>query len=101
MRRRLATLLESALDRHPAAVRSTAGERLEPAAIRAAAARIAGALRDRGLTPDEPVLITIGNRPSDLAAFHGAWLAGAVAVPIDAPLPNLNTPQALAAAELH
>ncbi|MDQ4060743.1 MAG: fatty acid--CoA ligase family protein [Pseudomonadota bacterium] len=46
------------------------------------AARVAGDLEDRGLRSDEPVLVTIGNRPSDLGTLLGVWLAGAVAVPI-------------------
>ena len=36
------------------------------------------------MRPDEPVLVTIGNRPADLGALLGVWLAGAVAVPIHA-----------------
>ena len=41
-----------------------------------------GSLQARGVHPNEPVLVTIGNRPADLAAFLGVWLAGAVAAPI-------------------
>ena len=84
MSRNLAGLLESALARNPHSIRSTDGEHLEPVTVRDAAARIAGALRDRDIAADEPVLVAIRNRPADLAALHGAWLAGAVAVPIHA-----------------
>ena len=43
---------------------------------------LAGRLRAHGIGADEPVLLQIGNRPGDLAALLGVWLAGGVAVPV-------------------
>ena len=71
----LAELLESALDRKRPSIRSSTGERLEPSAVLELAARVADDLGDRGLNSDEPVLVTIGNRPSDLGTLLGVWLA--------------------------
>ena len=34
------------------------------------------------MQPAEPVHLTIANRPADLGALLGVWLAGAVAVPV-------------------
>jgi acyl-CoA synthetase (AMP-forming)/AMP-acid ligase II len=39
-------------------------------------------LADRGVGPNEPVHVAIGNRPTDLGALLGVWQAGAVAVPL-------------------
>jgi len=80
----LAQVLAAALDGAGAPLASTTGERIESGAVRALASHVAGGLRDRGVRPDEPVLVTIGNRPADLGALLGVWLAGAVAVPIHA-----------------
>src|SRR3954447_16114465 len=80
----LAHVLAHALDRASAAIESTSGERLDPAAIRSMADCLRETLKARGVHPNEPVLVTIGNRPADLAAFLGIWLAGAVAAPIHA-----------------
>ena len=80
----LAKVLAAGLERARAPLASTLGERLEPSAILATAAHVAAALRSRGARPDEPVLVTIGNRPADLGALLGVWLAGAVAVPLHA-----------------
>ena len=66
------------------AVESTNGERLERLALRAHADRVADALAARGVAPDEPVHVRVGNRPADLGALLGIWLAGAVAVPVQA-----------------
>lgn len=78
----LAQILAAALEGSPPPVASPSGESLEPAAIRAMAAGIAARLRERGLHPDEPVLVAIGNRPRDLGSLLGVWLAGGVAVPV-------------------
>lgn len=78
----LAHLLIDALERSPVPVASTVGERLDPRAGLDVAAGIARALRGRDIEPDEPVLVGIANRPGDLAALLGIWLAGAVAVPV-------------------
>ena len=80
----LAQVLAAALEGAGAPLASTTGERIESGAVRALASHVAGGLRDRGVRPDEPVLVTIGNRPADLGALLGVWLAGAVAVPIHA-----------------
>jgi long-chain acyl-CoA synthetase len=40
------------------------------------------ALRDVGLTPDEPVIVPVANEARDGAALIGVWLAGGVAVPV-------------------
>ena len=47
-----------------------------------AATAVEQALRDAGLTPDEPVLVPVANEPRDAAALIGTWLAGGVAVPV-------------------
>jgi long-chain acyl-CoA synthetase len=47
-----------------------------------AATAVEQALRDAGLSPDEPVLVPVANEPRDAAALIGAWLAGGVAVPV-------------------
>ena len=52
------------------------------------AAHVAHSLRARGVQPDEPVHLTIGNRPQDLAAMLGIWRAGAVAVPVHISTPD-------------
>ena len=47
-----------------------------------AATAVEQALRNAGLSPDEPVLVPVANEPRDAAALIGAWLAGGVAVPV-------------------
>ena len=64
------------------AIESTSGEREEPLAIMDRAGRVAEALLARKVAPDEPVHVRIGNRPTDLGALLGIWLARAVAVPV-------------------
>jgi long-chain acyl-CoA synthetase len=44
--------------------------------------RIRAAFVQAGVAPNEPVHVRVSNRPLDLAAYLGAWLAGAVVVPI-------------------
>src|ERR1700751_5067409 len=39
---------------------------------------VAGALRGRALTQDEPVIVPVANKARDPAAFIGVWLAGGV-----------------------
>jgi long-chain acyl-CoA synthetase len=46
------------------------------------AGQVQQALTERDVTPHEPVLVVIGNRPTDLGALLGVWQAGAVAVPL-------------------
>jgi long-chain acyl-CoA synthetase len=64
------------------AVESTGGDRQGGASLAALAGRVVGALVARGVAPDEPVHMRIGNRPSDLGTLLGIWQAGAVAVPV-------------------
>ena len=45
---------------------------------------LAIALRQAGMTQDEPVHALVANRPTDLAAMLGIWLAGGVVVPVHA-----------------
>lgn len=49
-------------------------------------ARLAGALRARGIAPGDRVAIWAGNAPDWLVALLGTWWAGAVAVPVNARL---------------
>lgn len=53
-------------------------------ALKAAAERIAEALRDAGCRADEPVIVSVSNRPEDISSFFGVWLAGGVLVPVHA-----------------
>ena len=52
----------------------------------ARAAALAGWLSRRGIAPGDRVAIFAGNCPEYLIAFHGIWIAGAAAVPINAKL---------------
>ncbi|TFL16608.1 class I adenylate-forming enzyme family protein [Jannaschia formosa] len=56
------------------------------AAWAARAARLAGALRARGIAPGDRVAIWAKNAPDWLVALLGIWWAGAVAVPVNARL---------------
>jgi len=78
----LTKLLADALGsaRHP--IESTSGERADPSALLALAAQIAEDLSRHTSLRDEPVLVRMDNRPSDLATLLGVWQAGAVAVPV-------------------
>jgi long-chain acyl-CoA synthetase len=78
----LTQLLADALGglRHP--IESTSGERADPSALLASAAQLADELSLHASLPDEPVLVRMGNRPSDLGTLLGVWQAGAVAVPL-------------------
>ena len=81
----LAQLLTAALERASASVASTIGDGIETTdEVRALAAHVAATLQECAVRPDEPVLITIANRPADLGALLGIWLAGAVPVPVHA-----------------
>jgi acyl-CoA synthetase (AMP-forming)/AMP-acid ligase II len=50
----------------------------------AIADRAGRTLTERGITPNEPVHVSIGNRASDLGALLGVLQAGAVVVPVHA-----------------
>jgi acyl-CoA synthetase (AMP-forming)/AMP-acid ligase II len=58
------------------------GDALTYRELTQAATAVEQALRDAGLSPDEPVLVPVANEPRDAAALIGAWLAGGVAVPV-------------------
>lgn len=80
--RALAAMLEAALATAASRVIDDTGRPLGAAALLAQARHVAGILQGAGVTPHEPVHLAIGNRPTDIAALLGIWLAGAVAVPI-------------------
>lgn len=64
------------------------GDRLvaDYATFHARAAALATALTARGILPGDRVAIWSGNAPDYLTALYGIWIAGAVAVPINAKL---------------
>lgn len=80
----LAKILRDALEPVGRAVASTSGESQGADSLSRLAERVRRALAEQHIAPDEPVHISIGNRPSDLGALLGIWQAGAVAVPIHA-----------------
>src|SRR5262245_28765948 len=53
-----------------------------PSDIAAIGERVAQLLRIQGATSAEPVIVRIGNRPSDIGSLLGVWQAGTVAVPL-------------------
>lgn len=78
----LGALLAAAAARH-AAREALAGERtLSYAGLLSQAQAVAGALRQAGLAREEPIHVRVSNHPLDWVAFLGAWLAGAVVVPV-------------------
>jgi len=90
---RLETLLAAAAQRHRARA-AIAGERvLSHGGLLAEAQAMAGALRRAGLARDEPLHIRVSNHALDLVAFFGAWLAGAVVVPVHRSSPALAAAQ--------
>ncbi len=50
--------------------------------------RFAGALRARGVGPDDMVALVLPNRPEHLAGTIGAWTLGACVVPLNASAPK-------------
>jgi long-chain acyl-CoA synthetase len=78
----LTALLDGALQSLDHAIESTDGERQTPAELLALAGHVEGALTAQGVARAEPVLLRMGNRPSDIGALLGVWRAGAVAVPL-------------------
>ena len=78
----LARILLGALNSLGHTVDSTSGEAVHPDGLLTLAERVRRALAGRDVAPNEPVHVTIGNRPSDLGTLLGVWQAGAVAVPI-------------------
>lgn len=55
--------------------------------LRREGSAVAAELRDQALAPNEPVIAVIKGRPLDLAAWYGAWRAGAVVVPVHGDVP--------------
>ena len=70
---------------------SGGGLALSYRALREQADKVAAGLRAVELAPSEPVHVSVSNRPLDVAALFGVWLAGGVAVPI-----HRNTPPTVA-----
>jgi hypothetical protein len=67
----LAEILLHALKRARHAVESTSGESQRADGILTLAERVRHALAERHVAADEPVHVSIGNRPSDLGALLG------------------------------
>jgi long-chain acyl-CoA synthetase len=80
----LAEILSDSLHTTGHAVASTGGESQQADSLLAIAERVRHALAERDVASNEPVHVSIGNRPSDFGALLGIWQAGAVAVPIHA-----------------
>src|SRR5688572_28677659 len=78
----LASILAEALPKLRGDIGSAGEPGLAPAEILAIGERVKNALRARGTALDEPVIVRIGNRPSDLGSLLGIWQSGAVAVPL-------------------
>jgi long-chain acyl-CoA synthetase len=64
------------------AIESADGEAAAGDGLLPLAEQVRHTLADRGVAPNEPVHVIIGNRPSDLGALLGIWQAGAVAMPL-------------------
>src|SRR4051794_19422091 len=62
----------------------TATRTLTYAELDAAAAAVAGGLRDRGIAPGDVVTLYAPNRWEWLAAYHGVLRAGAIVNPVNA-----------------
>jgi long-chain acyl-CoA synthetase len=80
----LAGILLDALKPDGHAVESASGYSQQADSLLALAERVRRVLAARHVAPQEPVHVSIGNRPYDLGALLGVWQAGAVAVPIHA-----------------
>jgi len=57
------------------------------------ASSVSDSLKKVGLARNEPLHVRISNHPSDLVAYFGAWLAGAVVVPVHRSSPALAAAQ--------
>lgn len=80
-----------------------AGETLTYRRLAQAATLVERALRNAGLTADEPVIVPVANEPRDGAALMGVWLAGGVAVPVGrhAPASAIDAVRAATGARLY
>jgi O-succinylbenzoic acid--CoA ligase len=65
-----------------------------------AARRAAGQLRARGVAPGDRVALALPPGPEFVAALHGCFLAGAVAVPVDLRLTGVERERRLAGARI-
>ena len=83
MKGALADYLEGALTRSKAPVQGADGA-VAPEDLLTRARVIAAELAALKVAPAEPVLTLFANRPVDLAAMLGIWLAGGVVVPLHA-----------------
>lgn len=90
---RLDALLAAAAGRHAARAAIAGARVLSYAGLLAEAQAVAGALRQAGLARDEPLHVRVSNDPLDFVAFFGAWLAGAVVVPVHRSSPALAAAQ--------
>jgi O-succinylbenzoic acid--CoA ligase len=69
---------------HPERVAiATPGAHLTYGELEARARAAAGALRERGISPGDPVALALPAGIDFIAALHGCFLIGAIAVPID------------------
>jgi len=89
--------LSNLLDEHPAPpdatiVHAESGT-LTLAELRAAVARVAGALRDAGIGPGHTVGGLVGSGPSGVVVMFAVWSAGAVYIPVN----RRGTPREVAA----
>lgn len=64
------------------------GETWDYATLLAHAAGVAGALRSRGIGPEDRVAVAVGRTPALLAALIGVLAAGAAYVPLDVDYPD-------------
>lgn len=78
----------------------TALQGLPYAALLEAARGAAGALREWGVQPGGRVAIALATGPEFVAALHGCFLAGAVAVPVDLRLSGRERGERLAGARV-
>jgi len=81
-RMRLDELLAAAAGRHAGRAALSGERERSHAQLLAEALAVAQALRDAGLARDEPLHVRVSNHPLDFVALFGAWLAGAVVVPL-------------------
>jgi long-chain acyl-CoA synthetase len=72
------------------------GARISYRELDAAAARAAGALRERGIDRGDRVAFVLPNEPASVAALHGALRLGAVAVPLNPLLSKAEIEQRVA-----
>ena len=78
----LGVVLERGLCAARHSIASTDGESRSSEDLLTLAGSVEAALKAKGITASEPVLLRMGNRPVDLGALLGIWRAGAVAVPL-------------------